>query len=113
MIFSSLVFLYLFLPVVLLLYFLFPKALRNTFLLLASLLFYAWGEPKLVVLMLISILINYIMGLVIDRSSTKSRKKIWVAATIVANLAILSYYKYAAFAVGIIEDMFNVSIEWE
>lgn len=112
MVFSSLVFLYLFLPLVLIVYFISPKVLRNTVLLGASLFFYAWGEPKLVILMLISILINYIMGIVIDRT-TKTRKKVWLAATIIANLAILGYYKYAGFAVGVIENVFDVSIEWE
>lgn len=113
MVFSSLVFLYLFLPLVLIVYFISPKVLRNTVLLGASLFFYAWGEPKLVILMLISILINFIMGIVIDRTSTTARKKVWLAATIIANLAILGYYKYAGFAVGVIESVFDVSIEWE
>lgn len=112
MVFSSLVFLYLFLPLILIVYFISPKVLRNTVLLGASLFFYAWGEPKLVILMLISILINYIMGIVIGRT-TKARKKVWLAATLIANLAILGYYKYAGFAVGIIENVFDVSIEWE
>ena len=112
MVFSSLVFLYLFLPLVLIVYFISPKVLRNTVLLGASLFFYAWGEPKLVILMLISILINYIMGIVIDRT-TKTRKKVWLAATIIANLAILGYYKYAGFAVDVIENVFDISIEWE
>lgn len=113
MVFSSLVFLYLFLPLILILYFISPKVLRNMLLLGASLFFYAWGEPKLVVLMLISILVNYIMGLVVDKSTTQLRKKVWVASAIIANLAILGYYKYAIFLVNIIEGAFDVNIDWE
>lgn len=113
MVFSSLVFLFLFLPAVIVLYFIVPRVFRNTLLLLASLFFYAWGEPKLVVLMLISILINYIMGIVMDHTSASGKKKQLLALTIILNLAILGYYKYAGFFIGIVEDLFKVNIEFE
>ena len=113
MVFSSLVFLYLFLPVVLISYYIFPKYLKNTFLLGASLFFYAWGEPKLVILMLVSIVINYFIGLAIHNSGSLSRKKAWVASAVAANLLILGYYKYAGFFISVIEDIFKVEIEWE
>ena len=67
MLFSSITFLYYFLPCVLILYFIVPKALKNAVLLLASLLFYAWGEPKYVILMIGSIFSGYAFGLLIEK----------------------------------------------
>ena len=67
-VFSNLVFLYVFLPIVLLSYFLVPRFLKNTMLLIASLFFYAWGEPTYVFLMLFSILMNYFFGLAVSKS---------------------------------------------
>src|SRR5690554_4993083 len=99
MVFSSLVFLYLFLPFIIITYFLSPKFFRNTLLLIASLFFYAWGEPKYVFLMLISIAVNYVMGIVIDRTPPSAKKKRLLILTIIVNLAILGYYKYAGFFV--------------
>ena len=113
MVFSSLIFLYLFLPIILILYYLFPKVAKNTLLVFASLFFYAWGEPKLVVLMLFSIVLNYIMGIVIERSESNKKRKTAVAAAITLNLAILGYYKYAGFFIEIIENSFNIGIEWQ
>lgn len=113
MVFSSLVFLYLFLPFIIITYFLSPKFFRNTLLLIASLFFYAWGEPKYVFLMLISIAVNYVMGIVIDRTPPSAKKKRLLILTIIVNLAILGYYKYAGFFVGIWEDLFHVTIEFE
>lgn len=67
MLFSSVPFLYYFLPVVLILYFLVPKQLRNRVLLLSSLFFYAWGELKYIILMIVSILLGYLFGILIER----------------------------------------------
>lgn len=113
MVFSSLVFLYLFFPVMILTYFICPKYFRNTLLLIASLIFYAWGEPKYVFLMLLSIFVNYVMGMVIDKTPPSAKKKRLLILTIVINLAILGYYKYAGFFIGIWEDIFDVTIEFE
>ena len=96
MLFSGIPFLYYFIPVVILLYFLIPGKLRNAFLLLASLLFYAWGEPKYVVLMILTILAFWGFGLMIEKSS---RKKLWLTVSIVAGAAALVLFKYADFAV--------------
>ncbi len=96
MLFSGIPFLYYFIPVVILLYFLIPGKLRNAFLLLASLLFYAWGEPKYVVLMVATILAFWGFGLIIEKSS---RKKLWLTVSIVAGAAALVLFKYADFAV--------------
>ena len=96
MLFSGIPFLYYFIPVVILLYFLIPGKLRNAFLLLASLLFYAWGEPKYVLLMVATILAFWGFGLMIEKSS---RKKLWLTVSIVAGAAALVLFKYADFAV--------------
>lgn len=82
-------------------------------LLIASLFFYAWGEPKYVFLMLISILVNYVMGIVIDQTPPSAKKKRLLILTLIVNIAILGYYKYAGFFIGIWEDLFHVDIEFE
>src|SRR3954451_17799791 len=95
MLFSSPLFLFLFLPVVLLAYFAVPRALRNPFLVLASILFYAWGEGFYSVVMLLSMSINYVFGRLIDDFRAKGR---WILALGVAlNLAPLIFYKYMGF----------------
>ncbi len=97
MLFSSIPFLYFFLPCVLVLYFAVPKCLKNTVLMLVSLFFYAWGEPKYVFLMAATILLNYVFGLLIERFKGKALSKVFVAASVIADLAALGYFKYADF----------------
>ncbi len=103
MLFSSIPFLYYFLPVVLILYFVVPKKLKNTVLLLTSLVFYGWGEPKYVVLMIASILIGYVSGLLIEAFSQKKQAKIFLLLSVAINLGFLGYFKYADFFI----DNFN------
>ena len=98
MIFSSMVFLWVFLPAVIFIYFLLRIEYRNLFLLLASLIFYAWGEPCYILLMLVSIGINYTCGLLVDRAEGTMRK-LMAALDIVLNLLLLGYFKYANFLV--------------
>ncbi|MGN0436102.1 MAG: MBOAT family protein, partial [Wujia sp.] len=74
MLFSSITFLFAFLPIVLLLYFISPRVLKNTVLLLVSLVFYAWGEPRYVVVMICSILIGYIMGIFTEKFLNEEKK---------------------------------------
>lgn len=100
MTFSSLTFIFYFLPVVLVLYylFIFSKTIKNLILLLCSLFFYTWGEPKYIVLLLISIIINYLLGLLIGQ--VKKRKKLAKFCLIIAvlfNLSILIVFKYLTF----------------
>ena len=97
MIFSTPTFLFLFLPPVLLTAFFLKKEAQNLFLLLVSLLFYAWGEGALVVVLLASALMNHIFGLAIDAGRRPQRKKIILAAAVVSNLVFLAVFKYAAF----------------
>ena len=98
MIFSSLIFLFMFLPLVLLLYYATPKRFRNVTLFIVDLVFYSWGEPMLVLLMLVSILINYIAGILIgiNRGKKGVSKFIFITA-IVLNLGLLGFFKYVGF----------------
>ena len=84
MLFSSIPFLYYFLPSVLILYFIAPKKLKNTVLMLSSLVFYGWGEPKYVILMIASILIGYISGLLIEAFSQKKQAKIFLFLSVIS-----------------------------
>lgn len=99
MVFSSFSFLFLFFPAVVLGYFIAPKQLKNTFLLIASITFYAWGEPTFVFIMLTSIVINYISGILIDffkqRGSIHARTSLIIGVTL--NILLLGYFKYAVF----------------
>jgi alginate O-acetyltransferase complex protein AlgI len=99
MVFSSVVFLFLFLPLVLGLYLISPRPARNSLLLLSSLLFYAWGEGFFVLLMLASIGMNYAFGLWIERARRTPRRHIAVGCAVAANLGLLAWFKYANFAV--------------
>lgn len=97
MIFSSITFLYYFLPTVILLYFSAPKKLKNTVLLISSLVFYAWGEPKYVLLMVIDIFLSYIAGLLIERFQGRILSKIFMIISISVSLAFLLFFKYCNF----------------
>ena len=98
MLFSSIVFLFYFFPVVFLLYYLFSfsRTLQNVLLLIASLVFYAWGEPVYVLLMMASIVFNSIMGWLVGNKERKS-KKMWLWITVAGNLAVLFVFKYLGF----------------
>ncbi len=100
MLFSGIPFLYYFLPAVMILYFLVPRGLKNLVLLVFSLGFYAWGEPKYVVLMIFSILLFYGCGLAIGRSETKKWKKFWLCVSVVCSLSLLGIFKYADFFIS-------------
>ena len=99
MLFSSIPFLYCFLPAVVLVYFLVPKKLKNAVLLLFSLLFYAWGEPRYVFLMAATIGIFYGCGIAIGKAGAESWKKVWLTVSVVAGIGLLAIFKYADFFV--------------
>lgn len=108
MLFSSLVFLWYFLPAVFLLYFITKNLhIRNGVLLAASLFFYAWGEPKYVILMLVSIGLNYFFGLWIGRMQSKHRMRLAVTTCVFLNLLVLGYFKYFNFAVEIANSLLS------
>ena len=110
MLFSSVPFLYYFLPAVLLVYFLVPRVLKNTVLLISSLIFYGWGEPKLVFLMLFTIAMFYGCGLAIGKARQQKWKKIWLAVSVVISVALLGLFKYADFFVSSVNAVTGLSI---
>lgn len=108
MIFSSLLFLFRFLPLVLLLYYAVPRKLRNLVLLLVSLVFYAWGEPVYVVLMIVSILISWTGGLAVDRFRRGGREgaaRIALILSVSAGLLLLGFFKYADFVLRTVNQI--------
>ena len=100
MVFSSIPFLYYFLPAVMVISFLVPKAWKNTVLLLASLVFYGWGEPKLLLLMVFTITLFYFCGLAIGAAQNQQQKKFWLTVSVVISLMLLGIFKYADFFIG-------------
>ena len=110
MLFSSIPFLFYFLPTVLILYFLVPKELKNAVLLVFSLVFYAWGEPVYVFLMIGTILLFFFCGIAIGKSSTQRMKKLWLTVSVVVSLALLAVFKYADFLVGNVNSLLGTNI---
>ena len=110
MLFSGIPFLYYFLPAVLLAYFLVPKCLKNAMLLVFSLVFYAWGEPKYVFLMIATIGLFYGCGIAIGKSESKSWKKFWLTVSVVISLGLLAVFKYADFFLGSVNAVAGTSL---
>ena len=112
MLFSSIVFLFYFLPAVLVLYYLFRKwtPVKNAILLVASLIFYAWGEPWFVLIMLVSILLNYILALLVDRYRERSYVRAFLALAAVLNLGLLFVFKYLDFVLRNVGQVMNRDI---
>lgn len=112
MVFSSTIFLCVYLPLVLLGYYICPKKGRNLFLLIASLVFYAWGEPKYVFLMIFSILVNYIFGRLMDKHrENKKRMKLMLVLSVVIDLGLLSVFKYTDFIITNVNAIFGSSFD--
>ena len=110
MLFSSIPFLYYFLPIVILLYAVAPKKLKNTVLLLSSLFFYGWGEPKYVFLMVGTIFIGYVLGLLTEKHRGTSLAKLWVTLSAVVSLGMLGYFKYADFFIENFNAVTSLSV---
>lgn len=111
MVFSSIVFLFTFLPMTLILYYISPRKMKNIVLLLISLIFYAWGEPVYVFLMMFTTIFDYLIGLLINkyrRNKIKS-KRIFIFAVLV-NLGILGFFKYYGFVIENINSVFSLNI---
>lgn len=100
MVFSSLTFWFIYLPVVLLCYYLSPKKARNVVLFIVSLAFYGWGEPVYILLMLFTIMVNYVAGFLIGKSESKGKKKLWLILSVVLNLGFLVFFKYSGMIVS-------------
>ena len=114
MVFSSITFLFYFLPIVLLAYYIVPKKFKNVILLISSFTFYFWGEPKNIYIMISMIILSYIGGLIIGRLKEKKKitfAKIVLAVTIVLDLAALFYFKYIDFFIRYINLYLNKEID--
>ena len=113
MVFSSILFITRFLPLVLAIYFVVPKRIRNLVLFLSSILFYAWGEPIYILLMCFTITVDYVFGIIIDKqisAGKKNKAKISLALAIAINLLLLGYFKYANFTIGTINSLTGAGI---
>lgn len=105
MVFSSLVFMFAYLPITLLAYYLVPRQGRNIFLFIVNLIFYGWGEPKLVLLMVFNIFFNYIVGWLVDKyRADAKKKKLFLILTCVLDIGILAVFKYT----GMITETLNM-----
>lgn len=114
MVFSSLIFLFAFLPITLILYFLVPSKYKNLLLLILSLVFYAWGEPIYVILMILSMTFNYFMGIDIAlKNRDAAAKKRSLILAVVINLLILGFFKYYGFLVETINGIFSSQIPYK
>lgn len=112
MVFSSLVFLFLFLVISLLLYYIVPLKVKNLIIFICGLVFYAWGEPKYVVVMVISTMIDYTAGLLIDKfNDSKAIKRICLIVSLVMNLSLLGIFKYSDFIFGSVNEIFGLTLE--
>ena len=111
MLFSSIPFLYYFLPLVLLFYFAVPTSLKNTVLLLFSLAFYAWGEPMYVFLMIATVGVNYLLGLLIEKFRGRILSKIFVILSVALSLGVLGYFKYADFFIENFNAVTGLSVK--
>lgn len=113
MVFSSVLFLFYFLPFVLAIYFISPRKYRNIILFISSLIFYSWGEPKYIWIMLFSTILDYTCGWYIDLYRGKGdlvKSKIWLVVSVVVNLGMLSIFKYSDFVIASINNVFNLGI---
>ena len=111
MVFSSITFLFYFLPLVILSYFLSPSKLKNLTLLIFSLIFYTFGEPKYIFIMIFSTIVDYIHALIIDKYRNTLKAKIALISSIVINLSLLVFFKYSNFFISIINSIFSANLD--
>ena len=111
MIFSSIIFLFYFLPLVLLLYYIVPNKVKNLVLLLSSLIFYAWGEPKYIMLMIFSSIVDYVIAIIIDKYRGEIQSKIALCSSIFTNLSLLFFFKYTDFFIDISNTVLSTNFE--
>ena len=110
MTFDSMVFLWIFLPITLILYYLIKNEFRNIFLVFASLILYTWGSIQTLPILLGSILINYLIGLAIDKQSKQVTRKIFFIIGLVFNIGLLGYFKYYNFFAENINNIFSNNV---
>lgn len=111
MVFSSLTFMFVFLPIVLILYYAVPKKLKNLFILISGLIFYAWGEPVYVLIMIASTMIDYTAGLLIDKFNDRTViKRICLIVSLVMNIGLLGIFKYSGFIMQNFDAVFGTAL---
>ena len=113
MVFSSILFLFYYLPFVLIIYFISPRKYRNLVLFLSSLLFYSWGEPRYIWIMLFSTVVDYTCGKRVHFYKNKnhiSKAKLWLGLSIFTNLGLLAFFKYSDFLIANVNNLFNTTI---
>ena len=110
MVFSSITFLFYFLPLVLFSYYLVPYKLKNFILLIFSLIFYAYGEPIYIFIMLFSCVVDYINALIIDKYRNTYKAKLALIFSIIINLSLLAFFKYSDFFISIVNSLTNYNI---
>ena len=114
MLFSSTTFLFAFLPIVLITYYIVPRITRNLVLFIFSLVFYAWGEPVYIVLMIASTIVAYITGLLADKQRKSAKKYtplIAMIGAVVWNIGLLLFFKYTDFFIGAANSIFGTQIK--
>lgn len=110
MLFSSIPFLYYFLPITIIVYLVSPKALKNTVLALVSFIFYAWGEPRYVVIMIAAVIASYVFGLLTEKDSDNWRAKLWLILSLTVGFGMLCYFKYVDFFITNFNTVTGLSI---
>ncbi|MCL2087000.1 MAG: MBOAT family protein [Oscillospiraceae bacterium] len=111
MVFSGITFLYVFLPIVLILYFVLPRRFQNLYILLSGLIFYAWGEPFYVFVLIFSTLIDYFIGLFMHKfDHNQALRRVALIVSIVMNFSLLGLFKYSSFVVGELNHFFGLEI---
>lgn len=110
MVFSSIPFIFFFFPIFLIVYYFAPNKYKNLILLIFSLIFYAWGEPVYILLMIFSSVFNYIIGRKIEKYSNRKKQKQFLIISVIVNLILLGFFKYADFLIEIINGILRVNI---
>ena len=111
MVFSSMTFLFGFLPIVLLIYYISPKKVKNLIIMISGILFYAWGEPLYVFVMLLTILVDYFAGLLMDRFDAFPKRRLaTLIVSVVLNLGFLCVFKYGSFLIQNINALLGTEI---
>lgn len=111
MLFSSIPFLYYFFPIVLIAYFAVPKFLKNSVILLSSLVFYAWGEPRFVILMAITIAVGFAAGFLMEKAKTSALKRTAMIVSVAICLSFLGYFKYVDFFIENFNAVTGLSVK--
>ena len=112
MLFSSITFLYYYLPLVIISYFISPKKYKNLILLIYSLIFYFYGEGKLTIILLFTCIFNFLIAKQIDKQTNMKKRKQYLIIGLIINIGILIYYKYTNFLIENINNIFNINIKY-